>query len=170
MRAPAVSRERPAAVGASRVKPLLSAGQLRLRFGVLCILAYVAFSWSVRFDMPLGHQIASLVYPLDTFSMYAGPAGDSISHLLVRDAQGVVHRVTDFRAINCAERIDRSVARCSDRNGYAYHYDELTEYIAQHGGPATTPVDLIYRTWEVRPGAPPAIAPDCVVAHCTVAP
>ncbi len=149
---------------------LPSAGQLRLRFGVLCILAYVALSWSIRFDMPLGRQIASLVYPLDTFSMYAGPAGGSISHLLIRDGQGAVHRVTDFRSIDCAEPIDRSVARCADRSGYAYHYDELAEYIAQHGGPGVTPVELIYRTWEMRAGAPPAIDPDCVVAHCRVTP
>ena len=125
--------------GAAGVESLQFRAVVRRRFGVLCILAYVALSWSVRFDMPLGPQIASLVYPLDTFSMYAGPAGDAISHLLIRDAQGAVHRVTDFRSFECAEPIDRSAARCADRRGYAYHYDELAEYIAQPPGPGGDP-------------------------------
>ena len=38
---------------------------------MLCVLGYVALAWAVRFDLPQGDQIASLVYPLDTFSMYA---------------------------------------------------------------------------------------------------
>jgi len=152
------------------VNPLDAAARARTRFGVLCVLAYVALAWSIRFDMPLGHQIASLVYPLDTFSMYAGPASGPISHLLIRDDQGVVHRVEDFRSFDCDQPVDRSVARCAERRGYAYHYDELAEYIEQHAGPGMTPVELIYRTWEVRAGAPPATAPDCVVARCTVNP
>ncbi|MFN8644264.1 MAG: hypothetical protein U0802_22370 [Candidatus Binatia bacterium] len=68
----------------------------RLRFGILCLLGYVALAWAVRFDLRLGGQIASLVYPLDTFSMYARPAGRDTSILLARTADGGVHAVTEF--------------------------------------------------------------------------
>ena len=74
-----------------------------LRFGILCVLGYVALSWAVRFDMRRGEQIASLLYPLDTFSMYAPIPGESMSHLLIRDGQGAIHRVTAFRSFDCAE-------------------------------------------------------------------
>jgi hypothetical protein len=102
--------------------------------------------------------------------MYAGPASGPISHLLIRDDQGVVHRVEDFRSFDCGPAGRSQRRRCAERRGYAYHYDELAEYIEQHAGPGMTPVELIYRTWEVRAGAPPATAPDCVVARCTVNP
>src|SRR5947207_13892919 len=47
-----------------------------LRFGTLCVLGHVLLSWLVRFDMRLGQQLASLVYPFDPFWMYAGTPGD----------------------------------------------------------------------------------------------
>src|SRR5439155_20466380 len=92
------------------VLPSARAGQLR--FGTICILGYVALSWVVRFDMPLGGQIASLIYPLDTFSMYARMPNHEESHLLIRNANGRVHRVTDFRSFDCAEPVAGSAARC----------------------------------------------------------
>jgi len=140
-----------------------------LRFGVLCLLAYVALSWAMRFDMPRGEQIASLVYPLDTFSMYAGAADQQMSHLLVRDPQsGAVHRITDYRSFDCVEPIAGSGAQCADHVGYQYHADDLTDYIRSHAGPGSAEVELISRTWQVRAGAPPAHVSDCIVAHCKV--
>ena len=61
-----------------------------LRFAILCVLGY-------------GEGNASIVYPLDTFSMYARMPGEDRSHLLVRDASGTVHRVTAFRWIEKAK-------------------------------------------------------------------
>lgn len=139
-----------------------------LRFGMLCVLGYVAFSWAFRFDMRLGEQMASLLYPLDTFSMYAGPPGEFVSHPLIRDGQGTVYRITAFRSFDCAEPVARDVARCADSPGFAYLYDDLARYIEHHRGPGEEPVELIYRTWRVRAGAAPAHASDCVIAHCKV--
>jgi hypothetical protein len=140
----------------------------QLRFGILCVLAYVALSWSARFDMRLGQQIASLVYPLDTFSMYARMPGEDRSHLLVRDAQGGVYRVTSFRSFDCAEPYAGPTARCATTRGIPYHYDDLTNYIRDHEGHGELDVELITRTWELRSGAPPERTSDCVIAHCKV--
>jgi hypothetical protein len=117
----------------------------RWRLGILLVLAYVALSWAARFDMRLGD--ASLVYPLDTFSMYAGAPADTIGHLLIRDADGELHRVRDFSA---------------------YHYDDLIRYIDGQRGLGTIPVDLIFRTWRLHQSEPPSVDADCVIAHCTV--
>ena len=142
----------------------------RRRFGILAVLAYAALSWAARLDLGVGEQIASLVDPLDTFSMYAGPPGDSIGHLLVRDAVGEIHRVRDFAGYHCDAELKRGAARCGDQPGFAYHYDDLVRYIDDHSGSGATPVDLIYRTWRLRPHEPPDVDADCVIAHCMVAP
>jgi hypothetical protein len=142
----------------------------RRRFGIVSVLAYAALSWAARFDMSLGEQIASLVYPLDTFSMYAGPPADTIGHLLVRDAVGEIHRVRDFAAYHCDAELKRGATRCADQPGFAYHYDDLVRYVDGHSGSGATPVDLIYRTWRLQPSEPPSVEADCLIAHCMVAP
>jgi hypothetical protein len=121
-----------------------------------------------RFDLRLGEQIVSLVYPLDTFSMYAGMPGEDASHLLVRETTGEVHRVTAFHSYTCAEPFTRPAgARCVNHLGVIpYHYDDLAEYIASHAGPGDIEVELIVRSWKVRPGSAPAWAEDCLVTRC----
>ena len=141
----------------------------RRRFGILLILAYAALSWAARFDMGLGEQIASLVYPLDTFSMYAGPPGDRIGHLLVRDQAGEIHRVRDFAAYSCDAELKRGATSCADQPGFAYHYDDLVRYIDGHSGSGAIPVDLIFRTWRLQQSKPPSVEADCVISHCMVA-
>jgi len=146
--------------------PAIRADQIR--FGILCVLGYVALSWAVRFDMRLGGQIASLLYPLDTFSMYARMPGEDRSLLLVRDARGVVHRVTDFQSFNCAEPVTGNAAQCADKRGIPYHYDELARYVETHAGSGEIAVELITRTWDLQPWAAPTKTADCIVAHCKV--
>ena len=141
----------------------------QLRFGVLCVLGYVALSWTARFDMRLHEQDTSLLYPLDTFSMYARPPGEDRSLLLVRTADGVVHSVTDFRAFACAEPILGSGARCAETRGILYHFEDLARYIETHPGSGTVDVELITRTWDIEPGKPPVHRGDCVVTRCRVA-
>ena len=118
--------------------------------------------------MRLGAQTASLIYPLDTFSMYARMPGEDRSMLLVRDSTGVVHRVTDFRAFDCPEPLTGRAARCADRRGIAYHYEDLARYVESHSGPGELEVDLITRSWDFRRAAPPQTS-DCVIAHCKAA-
>jgi hypothetical protein len=142
----------------------------RLRFGTLCILGYVALSWMARFDMRLGDQIASVVYPFDTFSMYAGiPSGQS-SAMLVRDADGGVHRVTAFRAFSCADRVGSASAAGGCPVGIQYLHEDLVSYIQHHAGSGSREVDVIARTWEIRRGAAPVTTSDCVIVHCKVSP
>ena len=158
--------------GCSRLLEVVEARAIRqhhLRFGTLCVLGYVLLSWLVRFDMRLGHQIASLVYPLDTFSMYAGMPGTNQSALLVRDGDGNVHRVTAFRAFSCAEPLAGASAACAGQP-ISYLYEDLVRYIENHPGPGQRAVELIVRTWEIRTGAAPVSTPDCVIAHCRVSP
>jgi hypothetical protein len=139
------------------------------RFGILLILTYVALSWAARFDMALGEQIASLVYPLDTFSMYAGPPAEKIGHLLVRDADGAIHPVRDFAAYQCDAELKRGATACPDQPGFGYHYDDLVRWIDDHSGSGTIRVDLVFRTWLLRRSEPPSVAGDCVIARCMVA-
>lgn len=139
----------------------------RRRFGLLCVLVYVALSWTARYDMRRGDQIASLLYPLDTFSMYAGRPAGEMSHLLVRDRQGIAYRVTAFRSFDCAEPLSGSAVRCADKRGFQYHYDDLINYVQSHAGPGDVEVELISRTWALRPGAAPVHTSDCVIARCT---
>jgi hypothetical protein len=139
-----------------------------LRFGLLCVLGYVALSWSVRFDMPRGEQIASLIYPLDTFSMYAGVPHELMSIFLIRDEQGAVHHVTDFHSFSCEEPVSGSEATCGESPWIQYLHDDLTHYVEAHAGPGELDVVLIARTWQMRPGASPVHTADCVIAHCKV--
>ena len=140
----------------------------QLRFGVICVLGYVALSWAARFDMRLGEQIISLIYPFDTFSMYGSMPAGRESHLLIRDRSGEIHRIEDFRSFDCSEPLTGDAVPCTDRPGIDYLYEELIDYIESHAGPGESDVELIKRTWELQAGARPAQIPDCVVAHCKV--
>lgn len=153
---------------ADDASPMAHRRTSQVRFGTLCVLGYVILSWAVRFDMRLGQQIASLLYPLDTFSMYAGMPMEDRSHLLIRDGQGAVHRVAAFRSFDCAEPIDGSATPCADRRGIPYIDEDTTRYIQSHAGHGEEAVELIARTWELRPGAAPAQTSDCIIAHCRV--
>ncbi len=139
----------------------------RRAFGVLCVLGYVALSWAVRFDMRLGAQTASLVYPLDTFSMYARMPGEDRGILLVRDARGTAHRVTEFRSFDCDQPLTGPAARCADKRGIAYHYEDFARYVESHTGSGEHEVDLITRMCDFHT-SPPQTS-DCVIAHCKVA-
>src|SRR5215470_4311994 len=149
-------------------RAVLGIPSAQVRFGILCLLGYVALSWAVRFDMRRGDQIASLVYPLDTFSMYAPAPGTYISHLLIRDGHGTVHRISAFRAFDCGELVTGRPARCADEHSIAYHYDDLIRYIETHRGAGGADATLISRTWQVRAGEAPVQTSECVIAHCKV--
>ena len=144
------------------------AGRDACRFGVLCVLGYVLLSWAVRFDMPLGEQIASLAYPLDTFSMYAQAPTPQVSHLLVRDALGTVYPVTSFRSFDCDAPLTDVPTRCHESRPIGYLFADLARHIANHRGAGTEDAELVMRTWSMRSGAPATLASDCVVSHCRV--
>lgn len=133
------------------------------------MLAYIALAWMVRFDLRLNSQDASLVYPLDTFSMYGIMPDHDRSHLVVRDAAGVLHRVTDFRAYRCVEPLSGPDVRCAREQGIRYHYEEFVRYIEGHPGDGDIDVELINRTWQFPPVGGVLQSSDCVVAHCKVA-
>jgi hypothetical protein len=128
----------------------------------------VALSWAARFDMRLGRQIASLVYPLDTFSMYSPMPGTQESALIVRDHEGGAHRVTEFRSFDCDRALNAFEATCARERGIQYRYEDLVRYIESHAGPGQLDVELVSRTWELRPGEAPRPVSDCVVVHCRV--
>lgn len=141
----------------------------RLRFGVMCIVGYVLLSWLVRFDMRRGSQIASLVYPLDTFSMYSSVPAGAMSHLLWRTASGQTTAVDAFGAFDCGGPLVGRPLPCHDDPNFAYHYDDLLRFIDQHASSGLTDeMELISRTWSVEPGGKPVVVADCVVARCRV--
>ena len=141
-----------------------------LRFGVLCALGYLMLAWVVRFDMVRGTQIASLVYPFDTFSMYSVVPEGQTSHLLARDDQGDVHTITSFRSFDCDLPIDPGTSACDGGPTIQYLDDDLAEHIAAHPGGGPLRVDIIRRTWMVSAGEPPRPSGDCVITACRVSP
>ena len=140
------------------------------RFGTLCVLGYVLLSWAFRFDMSQGEQISSLIYPLDTFSMYAQAPTPQVSHLLVRNRQGTVFPITAFASYDCDEPVTEIPTRCSESRPIPYLFDDLARHIETHRGAGTEDIELILRTWSMRSGAPATLASDCVVSHCRVSP
>ncbi len=158
----------PGEVGSAGGRGSLIIRLSQRRFGVLCLLAYVFLSWSARFDMRLGAQGASLVYPLDTFSMYGRMPEHDTSYPLLRGADGTEYRITDFSAFACREPITGPDAACADARGILYHYEEMAEYIRRHPGDGDQPVELVTRTWTLHPGSAPEPTRDCVIAHCLV--
>jgi hypothetical protein len=142
------------------------------RFGVLCVLGYVTLAWVARFDVASGgdegKQNASLLYPFDTFSMYAPLPSPEMSYLLVRDGEGAVHQVTDFASFDCPETELDAASPCPDRRPIQYLYDELVRHVRNHPGPGSSDADLILRTWRVRSGQAAEQLDDCVIAHCRV--
>lgn len=135
------------------------------RFAVLCLLAYVLLAWLARFDMRLGAQMRSLVYPLDTFSMYGRMPADRVGHLLMRDAQGETHRITSFRTFACDAPIAGPDAACRERSDIHYLSADHTNYMRDHPGGGDEAVELILRTWDVRGDLAHT---DCVIARCRV--
>jgi hypothetical protein len=134
---------------------------------VLCVLGYVALAWAVRFDLPQGDQIASLVYPLDTFSMYAQAPSPQMSYMLIRDSGGV-HQITDFRSFDCSGSVTGDVAPCAGGRPIQYLHDDQIHYIQDHRGSGGDDAELVIRTWQLQPGAPVLQTADCVVAQCRV--
>lgn len=158
--------------GASKRNPLVAGNsfdpRLARRFGAVCVLAYVALSWGIRFDMRRGEHMASLIYPLDTFSMYAPVPGEDVHHLLIRDAKGEVHSIWGYRSFECGEPIRGGIARCAEQIGIEYHRDDLLHHIERHPGGGDESVELISRGWRIRMGEKPVQTGDCVIAHCRV--
>lgn len=143
-----------------------ASGPLHLRFGVLCALSYLVLSWIVRVDMVRGTQIASLVYPFDTFSMYSTLPGDRSSHLLARDERGDVHTITSFRSFDCDAPLDSRASACGAGATIQYLDDDLVDYIQAHPGAGPWRVEIIRRTWRVVAGQPPRPSGDCVITAC----
>lgn len=141
-------------------------GPSHLRFGVLCALSYLMLSWIVRIDMERGTQIASLVYPFDTFSMYSSVPEAQSSHLLVRDERGNVHTITSFRSFDCDAPLDSKASACGTRATIQYLDDDLVDYIQAHPGSGPSRVEIIRRTWMVSAGQPPRQSGDCVITTC----
>ncbi len=139
-----------------------------LRFAAICVAAYVAISWTVRYDLRFGRQIASIVYPFDTFSMYATMPPRDIGHLLVRDRSGVVHRVTEFSAYECKAPVSGDSTECSDRQSIPYHFEKLLRHVEEHPGSGSEDVDLIIRSWRLEAGKAARHSGDCVISRCRV--
>lgn len=142
-----------------------------VHFAIALTLAYVAASWAVRFDWGRNRQIASLVYPLDTFSMYAASSGPRTSLMMLRDSDSASHRIEHFSAFDCRP----SAHTCDSSAAIAYHDRDNHGFIARHAAKRDNQrpwqrMDLVIRSWAVRPWQRPATLPDCVVAHCDVLP
>ncbi|HEY8379798.1 MAG TPA: hypothetical protein VIK91_25080 [Nannocystis sp.] len=140
------------------------------RLGVLCFLAYVAVAWAVRFDTPNGPRNASIVYPFETFSMYATLTAPVVSRLLVRDETGALARVEDFASFACAADPVLAGGPCDPPRGARVTYldRDAVRYIHNHPGGGDERVELVQRTWELPRGRPLGSPRDCVLTTCTV--
>ncbi len=140
------------------------------RFGIVCALAYVALAWAVRVDTRFGQLNASLVYPLDTFSMYSEMPQPGQTGLLLLDAGGGVHRIGDFGSFACDAPVRGPYDNCPPL-GLRHKTDELLRRIELHRMPDRAqgePMALVARTWRLRPGEVPVLSDDCRIARCAV--
>ena len=120
--------------------------------------------------MARGTQIASLLYPFDTFSMYSTVPGHEGSFLLARDEQGQVHDITSYRSFDCTVPIDTAQSICNASPTIQYLDDDVADYVKTHPGGGAQRVDIIRRTWVIAAGQPPRESGDCVIAECRVSP
>ncbi|MEM7155541.1 MAG: hypothetical protein AAF799_22015 [Myxococcota bacterium] len=141
-----------------------------LRFGVLCALGYLLVAWIARFDLARGTQIASLIYPFDTFSMYSTVPERQASYLLARDDRGQVHSITSYDAFDCSVPIDTKESICNESPTIQYLDDDTANYVQTHPGGGPQRVEIIRRNWLVEAGEPPRQTGDCVIAECRVSP
>lgn len=140
------------------------------RLGILCLLGYLAIAWALRFDTRAGARNASLVYPFETFSMYATVKEPVVSSVVVRDARGEVARVTAFATFDCAPPPVMIGGPCDAPRGarIAYLDDDAAQYVRTHPGGGPERVELVRRTWALPRGGPPGPPTDCVLSRCRV--
>ncbi|MFO0548834.1 MAG: hypothetical protein U0271_10625 [Polyangiaceae bacterium] len=65
-------------------------------------------------------RIVENLYPLSTFSMYAGEHMDTASRLLAREADGTVHELDRYASFRCDPPVDLSTEHvvCGDLGPY----------------------------------------------------
>jgi hypothetical protein len=137
------------------------------RFGLIVLLGYVAIAWAARFDTAYGAHNASIAYPFDTYSMYAGVPVRSASAILVRDAEGTVERVSAFRSFQCEATAGAWREHCAVAGaGLDYLDDDAEAYVRAHSGQGGEPVEIIRRTWTIPEASEPVRAEDCVIVAC----
>ena len=115
-------------------------------------------------------RAAGDVYPLSTFSVYAGLPPSSGSRIGVRDLTGLVQEVTVFDAFHCDAALDGGSRFCAGAGVYTIDYAdrEAFAYVASHPGEASAgeDVDVVRRIFRFTPGSDEPVATDCVITHC----
>jgi hypothetical protein len=149
------------------------------RFASLAFVAYLAVAWIVRFDTPEGPHNASIVYPFDTFSMYAEVLPDVASALVVRGADGTIDSVSAFEGLECSRdgatilRDDGALDEgpCTPSTGTSIRYldGDAAAYLRTHASAGSETVELLRRTWRIPRGGAALAPDDCVVASCRAA-
>jgi hypothetical protein len=147
-----------------------------VRFAILCVLGYVAASWVMRFDTGDGTHNASLTYPFDTFSMYAGTMPSSAARMVVRTGDGSFRRIDEYHAFDCDPPIDHPLD-CDDAEGGAsipYVDHDAAHWIVDHGatdppGAGAERIEIVRRSWSLSDDAVTSVGV-CVLTTCTAAP
>jgi hypothetical protein len=142
------------------------------QLGLLLGLGFLAASWAWREDGRLGRQIASLVYPLDTFSMYATTWQDEVSIPLLIDKAGHSHWPYHLAAFACTPIADADQS-CARGRAIGYHDDELLRHVRSHPlppGQQGVPMQLVRRHWKLTAGQVPKQLADCPLQQCLVVP
>lgn len=148
------------------------------RFGLAAASVYVALSWAFRFPTAHGAHNASLVYPLDTFSMYAEEAPERVGAFVVRVEGGSTEPLGAFSALECETREGAPFLRAdgsydvaceSDGEHIEYLDADLGAYLRAHPGTGPLEVEIVRRTWTTPRDGPLAAPIDCVLARCRAA-
>ena len=140
--------------------------------GLLIGLGFLAAAWAWRGDGRLGRQIRSVVYPFDTFSMYATTWRKEIRIPLLRDPAGNTHFPYHFGGFLC-EPVQDAGPACSSAYSIDYHDDELLRHVRTHPLRPDAPVqhmELVRRHWQLQAGRAPVRLDDCVLQRCQVQP
>jgi hypothetical protein len=118
---------------------------------------------------------AGNVYPVSTFPMYSGAAGEAVSRVMARDAGGAFVEVTDLEGWRCDGAVPALEATtCGDARGIAYLDRERDAHIRAHaaasggggsgGNGSGEPFELVRRVFSFDGVERPAY---CPIARCT---
>jgi hypothetical protein len=102
------------------------------------------------------------LYPLSTYSMYAGSPGDSISRVMALVGGSFVE-VTDLSSWQCDNLPHLEAAQCGGARGIAYLDREREAHIRNHPGDGGEPVELVRRVFSFDGVQRPAY---CTLARC----
>jgi hypothetical protein len=103
------------------------------------------------------------LYPVSTFPMFSGQAGEAMSRIMARTSDGRFVEVLDLVAWKCD---GPAAASCTDVPSIPYIDRERENHILSHSGTGGEPIELVRRIFSFDGVQRPEY---CVITRCQAA-